>query len=31
MKAFTYDKYGPPQTLRMPEPASLRRTPVKSW
>jgi len=31
MKAFTYGKYRPPQTLRMTGPASPRRTPAKSW
>ena len=31
MKAFTYGKYGPPETLRMAGSSSPRRTPVKSW
>jgi len=31
MKAFTYEKYRPPQTLGWRRPASLRRTPMKSW
>jgi hypothetical protein len=31
MKAFIYDKYGPPQTVCMTEAGSLRRAPAKSW